>query len=123
MAKAGRKPWIPPDPAVVKKMAANGLSEKNIAAALGITQETLIKKKKEYAEFSEALKQGRALGELNVTSHLMKSIQGGSVKAMEIYLKCRCGWSEKTYLELPPCKPIEQMTDEELLAVLEGRPI
>jgi hypothetical protein len=123
MAKAGRKPWIPPDPEVVKKMAANGLSEKNIAAALGISQETLIKKKKEYAEFSEALKEGRALGELNVTNHLMAAVKAGSVRAMEIYLKCRCGWKETNVLELPPDKKLEEMTDEELLAIIQGRKI
>ena len=123
MAKRGRKLWTPPDPRVVEKMAANGLSEKQIAAALGISQETLIQKKKVYTEFSEALKKGRALGELTVTNELMNAVKHGNVRAMEIYLKCRCGWKETNVLELPPGKRIENMTDEELFAIIEGRKI
>jgi len=105
----------------VKKLAAQGLTEKQIADALGICHDTLINKKKQYAEFAEAIKEGKALGIGSVTSELMKQIKAGNTTATIFYLKCRAGWKETTVLEMPQGKRLEEMTDEELLAIIEGR--
>jgi len=105
----------------VKKLAAQGLTEKQIADALGICHDTLINKKKQYSEFAEAIKEGKALGIGSVTSELMKQIKAGNTTATIFYLKCRAGWKETTVLEMPQGKRLEEMTDEELLAIIEGR--
>lgn len=94
---AGRKAWTPPDLKMVEKIAESGLSQREIAVKLGISYETLRKKKKDNKEFEDAIEKGRASAHSNVANKLMQAAMGGSVSAMIYFLKCRYPkqWNEK----------------------------
>jgi hypothetical protein len=55
MAKRGRPSWQPPDLNEVAKLAASGLTFKQIASALGIHVDTLVNKRREFSEFSAVI--------------------------------------------------------------------
>lgn len=84
----------------IEQLAAQGLSERQIADALGITQNTLINHKNRNLDFLEAIKRGQAKGIGLVTNELMKQVKSGNVTAMLFYLKCRAGWKETQTHEL-----------------------
>lgn len=89
---AGGRPRFEITPEVCKKaesLAAQGLAEYQIAAVLGISQETLIKKKQGYSEFSDAIKNGKAKGIAKVTNKLFEKANDGDNVAMIFYLKNR----------------------------------
>lgn len=100
MAKRKTKPKIEIDLAKVEAMAANGLTQQQIADSLGISVSTLYGRKRENEEFEEAIKRGKAKGIAVVTNELMEQIKSGNVTAMIFFLKSRAGWKEKSELDL-----------------------
>lgn len=120
------KPKIHIDLKQVESLAANGLTHEQIAAALGISESTLTKRKKENTDFTDAIKRGKAKGIALVTNKLMESIKGGNMTGMIFFLKTQAGWKETTVQEhtgangkdlIPSAK---QMTTDELKAELEA---
>ncbi len=120
------KPKIQIDLAKVESLAANGLTQEQIAAALGISESTLTKRKKENTDFTDAIKRGKAKGIALVTNKLMESIKGGNMTGMIFFLKTQAGWKETNVQEhtgangtalIPSAK---QMTTDELKAELEA---
>ena len=95
MVKKRTKPKIEIDLAKVEVMAANGLTQQQIADSLGISVSTLYGRKRESEEFEEAIKRGKAKGVAVVTNELMKQVKSGNVTAMIFFLKARAGWREK----------------------------
>lgn len=93
------KPKIKIDLAKVESLAANGLTQEQIAAALGISESTLTKRKRESADFTDAIKRGKAKGIALVTNKLMESIKGGNMTGMIFFLKTQAGWKETTVQE------------------------
>jgi len=93
------KPKIQIDLAKVESLAANGLTHEQIAAALGISESTLTKRKKENTDFTDAIKKGKAKGIALVTNKLMESIKGGNMTGMIFFLKTQAGWKETTVQE------------------------
>lgn len=83
----------------VESMAAIGMTIEQISAALGVSEPTLRKRRKEYAELNAAIQRGQAKGTLKVAGALMRAIEAGDVKAMTMYLKCRAGWKETVVQE------------------------
>ena len=51
------KPKIIPDLGQVEALAANGLTQEQIALALGISEKTLYNRKREFTEFADAIKE------------------------------------------------------------------
>lgn len=100
--KGGRPKWIPTAQNIqdVEEMAARGMTEYQIASALGISQETLIQRKKEFTEFSESIKRGKIKGLQQITGALFKSALEGNTTAQIFYLKTQCQWKETTVNEL-----------------------
>ena len=94
------KPKIQIDLKKVRALAAKGLSQEKIALALGISERTLRNRKKESSEFAEAIKRGQAQGEAIIIDKLFEAAQAGEAWAICFFLKCRCGWNEKSYLEV-----------------------
>lgn len=99
MTKRGRgqPKWIP-DAEILKKveaLAGQGLTKENIANCLGISYQTLNERSKEYADFSDALKRGKAKGLAEVTDALLKNVKLGNVTAQIFYLKCQGKWKEE----------------------------
>ena len=120
------KPKIHIDLKQVESLAANGLTQEQIAAALGISESTLTKRKKENTDFTDAIKRGKAKGIALVTNKLMESIKGGNMTGMIFFLKTQAGWKETNVQEhtgangkdlIPSAK---QMTTDELKAELEA---
>jgi len=120
------KPKIQIDLKQVESLAANGLTQEQIACALGISESTLTKRKKENTDFADAIKRGKAKGIALVTNKLMESIKGGNMTAMIFFLKTQAGWKETNVQEhtgkdgtalIPTAK---QMTTDELKAELEA---
>jgi len=92
MARKGRPPWVPPDLNEVRKLAERGLTYEQIAAAMRIHVATLHKKKRELADFNDALEKGRATGIGNVANALFEAAMRGEHAPMIFYLKSRAGW-------------------------------
>ena len=93
------KPKIHIDLKQVESLAANGLTQEQIAAALGISESTLHKRKQENTEFTAAIKRGKAKGIALVTNKLMESIKGGNITGMIFFLKTQAGWKETNVQE------------------------
>ncbi len=88
MAKAGRKK-IELNPDKVKRLAAQGLSQKQIAKAMGVAWGTLNANRKRSKKFNDAYEQGVALGISEVTSSLYDQALGGNTVASIFFLKNR----------------------------------
>ncbi|OKQ02289.1 LuxR family transcriptional regulator [Haemophilus influenzae] len=100
MSKKKTKPKIEIDLSMVESLAAQGLTNQQIADSLGISERTLQNRKKDNAEFAEAIKKGKAKGIAVVTNALMKKIKSGNVTAMICFLKTQGGWKENNQLEI-----------------------
>ena len=111
MSKKKTKPKIEIDLSMVESLAAQGLTNQQIADSLGISERTLQNRKKDNAEFAEAIKKGKAKGIAVVTNALMKKIKSGNVTAMIFFLKTQGGWKENNQLEI-------EMTKEKKLTTL-----
>ncbi|MDY0626624.1 DNA-packaging protein [Pasteurella multocida] len=98
--KRKTKPKIEIDLARVEALASNGLTQQQIADALGISERTLRDRKSNSAEFAEAIKRGKAKGIAIVTNKLMEKVKAGNVTAMIFFLKSQAGWKEKQEIDL-----------------------
>ena len=97
--KKGRPSFEVTDEVIAKaeKLAAQGLTLEQIALTLGICYQTLNEKRKEFSDFSEAIKRGQAKGIAQVTNKLYgKAIEGDNT-AMIFYLKNRdpANWKDR----------------------------
>lgn len=88
------RPKIQPDIAEVERLASLGLTQEQIADALGVSARTLQKRKAESAEFSDAIKRGQAKGISAVANALFEKAMGGDATSMIFFLKARAGWKE-----------------------------
>jgi len=93
------KPKIHIDLKQVESLAANGLTDEQIASALGISRTTLASRKRENEQFVQAIKKGKAKGVAVVTNKLMESIKGGNITGMIFFLKTQAGWKETNVQE------------------------
>ena len=75
--------------AKAEKLAAQGLTLEQIALTLGICYQTLNEKRKEFSDFSEAIKRGQAKGIAQVSNKLYGKALEGDNTAMIFYLKNR----------------------------------
>ncbi len=98
--KRKTKPKIEIDLDKVEVLASRGLSNEQIAYALGICERTLYNNKKESAEFADAIKRGKASGITKVANALMKKAIGGDTTAMIFFLKSQAQWRETNRTEL-----------------------
>ena len=98
------KPKKEIDIAQAETLAAQGLTNEQIAQALGISESTLYKNKKENTDLLDALTRGRARGIAVVTNRFFEIIQSkeqdGSytydadtrLNAMKFFMERRAGW-------------------------------
>jgi len=83
----------------VEALAGLGFSEEEIAISLGISQDTIDRRKKENADIADAIKRGKAKAKRKVTSKLMEKIEAGDLGAIIWYEKTRLGFSDKQTVE------------------------
>lgn len=84
----------------VEAFAAQGMTNEQIARALGISRATHFKKKKEESDYLDAIKRGEAKGIATVTNALFINAKNGNLGAQCFYLKNRAGWSDKSDISL-----------------------
>lgn len=90
-SKVGRPPFKITEQIVkqVEALAAQGLTLDQIAATIGCHPATLYKKKKQLAEFNEAIKRGQHKGVATISNALFNKAKKGDNTAMIFYLKNR----------------------------------
>lgn len=87
----------------VEQLAAQGLNEEQIAINLGISQDTLARRKKDTAEFADALKRGKARGIRQVTNTLWNAAtdpEKPNMAAAIFFLKARANWRERADVDV-----------------------
>jgi transcriptional regulator with XRE-family HTH domain len=98
--------------------AAQGLTQEQIAMALGIGLSTLYEKQNEFTEFAEAIKRGKGKGIQTITNRLYEKALEGDNTAMIFYLKNRAGWQDKiekeTVIEKRQVIDFSGISDDEL---------
>lgn len=99
--KGGRPAWIPTEETIkqVEKLAGQGMTQAQIADCLGIGISTLMDKKKEFVEFADAIKRGKANGVAYVTNKLMAKVGAMDTTSILFYLKCQAGWKEASAMD------------------------
>ncbi len=88
----------------IERMASLGMSQPDICLVLGISESTLLRRKKDQVGVLHALKKGRAEGLQKVAGALMKAAMSGSVAAGIFILKAQYGWKETSRTELTGAK-------------------
>ena len=81
-------------------LASQGLTQHQIALALGMGESTLYEKKRNFPEFAQAIKAGKAKGVAMVAEKLMEKAMAMDTTSILFYLKCQGGWRdtpEQTY--------------------------
>ena len=86
--KVGRK-RIDLNPEKGRRLAAQGLSQKQIAKAMGVSWNTLSRNRKRSKDFNAAYEQGVAEGLSSVTNSLYEQALGGNTTASIFFLKNR----------------------------------
>ena len=104
-----------------ERLAAQGLTQVQISACLGIVQKTLIEKKRAFSEFSNAIKNGRAKGVGTITNALFESAGKGSVPAQIFYLKNRDqeNWSD---VQAHNVSVVAKLSDSQLIDEVRSDP-
>ena len=79
-AKGKYEDWLTPDGLKrIEGWARDGLNDEQIAFKMGVSKTTFYKWKREYAQFSDALKKGKAPVDCDVENALLKSALGFTV--------------------------------------------
>jgi len=104
-----------------ERLAAQGLTQVQISACLGIVSKTLIEKKRAFSSFSDAIKNGRAKGVGTITNALFESAIKGSVPAQIFYLKNRDqeNWSD---VQAHNVSVVAKLSDSQLLEEVRSDP-
>jgi transposase-like protein len=77
MAKGKYHEWLEPDGLLrLEAWARDGLTDKQIAHNIGVTEQTLNVWKKKYPSFSESLKRGKEIIDIEVENALLKRATG-----------------------------------------------
>lgn len=87
----------------VERLAALGLSQADICAEIGISEDTLGRRKKDSADFADALKRGKASAKKEISNKLFELARGGDLGAIIWIEKSRFGYSDKMKLDQGIC--------------------
>jgi hypothetical protein len=111
----GRPKWVPTDEIndQAQEMASRGLTVAQIADCLGLGERTVYEKQKDYPQFMQAIKKGRAEGLQSVSNALFEKATQGNVTAMIYYLKTRdrANWGENQPEPLRDIPPMQIVVD------------
>lgn len=90
MSKGKYEKWLEPDSLILlKAWARDGLTDEQISQKMGIAVSTLYDWKNKYSEFSEALKKGKEVVDIEVENALYKLAIDGNITAIIFWLKNR----------------------------------
>jgi hypothetical protein len=98
----GRPKWVPQpeDLDTIQQLASKGITEEQIAHALGVSPDTLQRNKRTYAVIAARIKKGKAAGVGDIANRLYQAAQRGNIVAMIFYLKCKGGWRDTQHLDI-----------------------
>ena len=115
---AGRK-TLEIDYAKVEQLAAQGLTERQIAESMGISRSTVQRRKASDEAFEAAIKAGASRGLEQVTNALWENATAkGNVAAAIFYLKNRGGWTDRAAVEAQHSG--ELIVEHDITAALEA---
>lgn len=103
----------------VRRLAALGCTQKEIAGCLGMHQDTYYERKKENPEISEAYRQGLSYGISRVAGALFENAINGDTSAQIFFLKARAKWSDRIELVGDPENPIQHVISAKPLTAEE----
>lgn len=86
----------------IERLAGLGLSQAEICLAVGISEDTLTRRKQDTADVAEAIKRGKARTKRTVANALMSRITDGDLGAIIWYEKTRLGYSDRLQVNPPP---------------------
>jgi hypothetical protein len=89
----------PIDIARVEELARTGHTEANIARLLGVSQDTITRRKQDSADFADAIQRGREAAHSEVSNALFRQATRGNVPAITWYEKTRRGFSDRVETE------------------------
>lgn len=94
------RPRIEIDTDRVAELAGQGLSQAEICLVLGISEDTLSRRKADSAAIADAIKRGQASAASQVANKLFQMATAGDLGAIIWYEKTRCGRTDKVAHEL-----------------------
>lgn len=97
--KKKTKPKIEINLQQVETLAANGLTQQQIADSLGISVSTIESRLRESEEFKDAIKKGKAKGIALIANQLFEKAKSGDTTSIIFYLKTQAGWKETQAVE------------------------
>lgn len=97
--KKKTKPKIEINLQQVETLAANGLTQQQIADSLGISVSTIESRLRENEEFKDAIKKGKAKGIALIANQLFEKAKSGDTTSIIFYLKTQAGWKETQAVE------------------------
>ena len=95
----------------IEALAGRGLTQEEICYSLGISRDTLDRRKKDSAVFAESIKRGRAQSHAVIANALYELAKGGNLGAIVWYEKTRCGLTEDRIL-LDRIEAIESLLED-----------
>ena len=91
---------IPIDLDRVQELAGQGLSQAEICVSLGISEDTLGRRKRDSAGFAEALRTGRSKASAVISNKLFELAAAGNVAAIRWWETTRIGLSDRVRSEV-----------------------
>lgn len=106
MAKTGR-PRFEFDLAEVEKLASRGLTQEQIAYAMGSSPAVFYNRKAKSKEFQEAVKRGKMRGVAVMANAMFEHGKEGNTAAMIFWMKNNAGWRDKVELSGDEERPVQ----------------
>lgn len=97
------------DLAQVEELAAQGLSQAEICVSLGISEDTLGRRKKDSADFAEALRVGKSKASTVISNKLFELAAAGNIAAIRWWETTRMGLSDKMRSEVTVKQTFEDL--------------
>lgn len=112
----GRSKWNPSDDTrkLVENMAGIGMTIIDIAIICEVEENTLRN------NCLEEIERGRAMMNAVVMGKLYEQIKANNYKAIEFWLKTRCGWYEAKTGEQAEAEAMDELSDEQLVSEIES---
>ena len=120
MAKGKYAEWLDEEHLLLLEgWARAGLTDEQIAKNIGVRRETIYAWKKQYPNFSNALKKGKEVVDFEVENALLKAALSGNTTAQIFWLKNRKPevWRDK--VEAPESKEVRVVLDSDVKKYLE----
>lgn len=112
------RPRIELDISRVEELAARGLSQAEICLVIGISEDTLSRRKADTAAIAEAIKGGRAKAASEIGNVLYRMAQGGDLGAIVWWEKTRRGLSDRVQQQINI--DVSKLSDDELSAITQS---